>query len=199
MKKGFVGGAIIFVALAGVSYAALRAEEGEGDRLLPTHEKPRKVAQGVVQLAHGKIKPFVWSVYAQSGHDGALCFAVRVVGPIGQVEGQSVGGPEASEVRCGMKGRSRSRVLTVPTKSGERWSAFDIGIAAYDRRVTTARLMLAGGKSHTIPTRRLRRDFGIHGLSAIRYAVFASEGCVFEVLGFERRQIVSRDKGTGCG
>jgi hypothetical protein len=188
------------VALVAAACASSHPGQGASHRLFPTHaDEAKKVGPGVVRLGFGKIKPFAWSVYAERGRPGGpACFAVRVVGPLHEFPGDGAGGPEASETKCGLDVSRHSQVVTVPTKGGESWRPFDIGVAAYNLPVTRVRLGFSGRGWEEIGTRRQRRDLGVAGLDSLRYAVFAVEGCVSEVQGLAGSRVVANVSQSGC-
>ena len=198
--KAGIAGCIVVVVLAGVALAAVRSESPSGVRSFPNRiSEPRKAGPGLVQFGRGSIAPFRWSIYAQGGHP--VCFAVYVDGPLQEFPGHTFGGPETSETKCALNA-AQQRVVAVPMRDGDSeqlpWPAFDVGIVAFDRPVNRVRLIVFGGGSTELQTRRVGVNFGVSGLSSLRYAVFAVEGCVSRVEGLEGGRVVATVTDRSC-
>jgi len=200
MIKALVISCMSLLALVSSACASSDVGEAEGHRSYPTHaNEAKKVGRGLVWLGSGKIEPFIWSVYAERGRPGGpSCFAVRVIGPLHEIAGKQ-GGPEISETRCGLVPSEQARVISVPIPDGESWSAFDIGIAAYKGSVTKAQVMRSDGSSERIRTRHFGRDLSVPGLGSLHYGVFAVDGCVNEILGWNAGRVVATSSVGGCG
>jgi hypothetical protein len=200
MKKALVIGCISVLALLAAAYASSDSGQATGHGTFPTHAgEVKEVGHGLVRVGSGKIKPFIWSVYVERGRSGGPpCFAVSVVGPLHEFPDHKFGGPELGETQCGLKAAQQARVVTAPVKDGGSWSAFDIGIAAYEKPVTQVQVMRVDGSSEQIRTRHLGRDLGVPGLGSLHYAVFAVEGCVSKVSGLEKGHVVATASDWEC-
>lgn len=201
MRKPLIIGVIAVIVLVVAVFTSSQFGEAADHRSFPTHaDQVKEVGSGVVRLGFGKIRPFVWSAYVERGRPGGPpCFAVSVVGPIHEFTGEGAGGPELGETRCKSSRSQPSQVLAVPIKGGDTWQPFDIGVAAYNTRVTKVSLVVSGEGRKELKTRRLRRNFDIDGVASLRYVVFAVEGCVSKVFGLEKGRVVARDSRLGCG
>jgi hypothetical protein len=201
MLKATVVSCMIFAAVVGAAIAAMQSGARTGERTFPTNAgEAKRIADGVARLGTGEIKPFLWHVSAErGGPDKFPCFAIEVDGPLHEFRGHKLGGPERSDRECGLGPSPHARVVTMPMKGSDQWPAFDIGIAAYDQPVDEVRLMFSGDASKEVLTRHLGRDLSVPGLGALRYAVFAVEGCVSKVLGLEKGRVVASASDWECG
>jgi hypothetical protein len=200
-KTLIIVGCIGVLALVAAACATSDSGQASGSGMFPTHSGDvRRVAGGAVKLGSGTINPFIWSVYAErgGGREKSPCLALSVVGPLHEFPGGAKGGEERGETKCGPSASHQGQVLTVPVGTGDSWTAFDVGVAAYEQPISQVRLTYPDGSSALIRTRRLGRDLDVPGLGSLHYAVFAVEGCASKVSGLEKGRIVTTASDWEC-
>lgn len=214
MRK-FPGIAAVIVGVVALTFWLVASSQGEGShQALPVgggHVK--KVGPRDLRLGFGDVRLFSWTMLAEEGRQHSsrgrrVCFGVGLVGPLVHLpNGGGVMGPETGGRKCGPIKPTKGILSAVATKAGsqtlpsgktESWQAFDVGVAAYPPSVGHVRLVFSDGASKVLKARSIPQRLAFKGAEPFHYVVFAFKGCVREVQGLARGNVVAHVGEPGC-